>query len=104
MSQWRFFFILASSKLTAVNIFLKDHFGSSSSSQIITVPQDPAPQYWFLKHFIDIDLPGVLGTGDGCKGDDAGVQGVDGEVVVVRIHLPAPRIPAMLSSIQITPT
>ena len=33
MSQWKFFFILASSKLTAVNIYWKDDFGSSFGSR-----------------------------------------------------------------------
>ena len=39
MSQWRFFFILVSSKLTAENIYLKDNFGSDSGSA-------PALQHW----------------------------------------------------------
>ena len=49
MSQYRFFFILASSKLTAVNIYKKDNFGtnSGSMSQIISAPPAlaPAPQH-----------------------------------------------------------
>ena len=44
MSQWRFFFILASFKLTALNIYLKDNFSSGSRSQIILAP--PALQHW----------------------------------------------------------
>ena len=53
MFQWRFFFILASSKLTAVHIYLKDNFGfgSGSRSQKISAPPAPAPKLcteWLL--------------------------------------------------------
>ena len=44
-SQWRFFFILASSKLCTVNIYLKDNFGSGSRSQIISALPATAPQH-----------------------------------------------------------
>ena len=44
-----FFFILASFKLTLVNIYLKDNSGSSSRSQLILAPPAPA-----LQHFLFI--------------------------------------------------
>ena len=45
-SQWKFFFILASSKLTAVNFYQKYNVGSRS--QIISAPPAPAPQHCYL--------------------------------------------------------
>ena len=50
MSQFTFFFILASTKLTAINIYLKDNFSSGSRSQIILAPPTlaPARQHWFF--------------------------------------------------------
>ena len=45
MSQWRFFFIPTSSKLTAVNIYQKYSFGSGSRSKIISALLAPAPQH-----------------------------------------------------------
>ena len=38
--------ILASFNLTTVNIYLKDNFGSGSSSQLNSAPPAPAPQHW----------------------------------------------------------
>ena len=40
-----FFFMLASSKLTVVNIYFKNISGSGSRSQIISAPLAPTPQY-----------------------------------------------------------
>ena len=51
MAQWRFFFIPTSSKLTAVNIYEKDNFGSDSRSKLILAP--PAVQHWFSGRFLD---------------------------------------------------
>ena len=45
MLQWRFIFILASSKLTAVNVYSQNNYGSGS--QIISAPLAPARQHWF---------------------------------------------------------
>ena len=39
ITQWKFFFIIASTKLTVINIYVKDNFGSGSRSQIIKAPQ-----------------------------------------------------------------
>ena len=47
ITQWKFFFIIASTKLTVINIYVKDNFGSGSRSQIIKAPQTLAPA---LKH------------------------------------------------------
>ena len=43
----------SSSKLTAVNIYWKDNFGSGSRFQIISAPPSPTPQHWYkcLKKF-----------------------------------------------------
>ena len=56
-SQRRFFFILASSKLTTVNIYKKDNFGSGS--QIISAQQ--APQHCFEDCRIPHPSPGTNG-------------------------------------------
>ena len=60
MSQWWFFFILASSKLTLGNIYKKDNFGSVAGprSQIISAPPapTPAPQHCKKTRLCDTEL------------------------------------------------
>ena len=61
-----FFFILASSTLTAVNIYLKDNFGAGSRAQIITAPPAPAPQHCFSLFSVTVvkghGWPHILGN------------------------------------------
>ena len=47
-----FFFILATSKRPAVNIYEKDNFDSGSRSQIISTPPSLAPQLCFIQNFL----------------------------------------------------
>ena len=51
MYKLRFFFILASSKLTAENIYFRKSVGSGSRSQTISAPPAPVPQHWFFLSF-----------------------------------------------------
>ena len=57
MSQWRFFFILASSKLTVGNIYLINNFGSTVSGSATLLIKDTI-SFWPERH--GSKIPGPL--------------------------------------------
>ena len=56
------FFILASSKLTLINIYCKDNFGSGSRFQIISASPSPAPQHCFVKTQEEKSIPNFFSS------------------------------------------
>ena len=73
MGRYWCFFILAFSKLTVVNMYLKDHFGSSSGSrsQIISALPAPHRNTGFLRGILVMILAMVV-VGDSMFGRVSG--------------------------------